>query len=172
MIWIGISLSLLFLMVIYLDTTRYLIPNWLVLTLIALWPPFLLLTPESWEWYWHPLVALAAFIVGLPIHHFRYMGGGDIKLLVAACLWTGTQPSIIFLIYAGLFGGILAIILLVMRPVYIAMNAQLKTPLPVPRMLTIGQPVPYGIAIALGFLVVLWMGLVPGLGMLHYKLLW
>jgi hypothetical protein len=41
--------------------------------------------------------------------------------------------------------------------------SKLKNPPPIPRVFTIGEPVPYGVAIAIVFLVLLWTGKIPGI---------
>jgi prepilin peptidase CpaA len=90
-------------------------------------------------------VAFACFVMG-------WVGGGDAKVAAAAALWFGFGHLLGYLVYASLFGGALTLLLLQFR----------QWPLPYP--LT-GQPwllklhakesgIPYGIALAIGALVI------------------
>ncbi len=89
--------------------------------------------------------AFACFAMG-------WMGGGDAKVAAAVALWFGFDHLLNFLIYASLFGGALTLLLLQFRQ------------WPLPYLLT-GQAwllrlhdkqsgIPYGIALAIGALMV------------------
>ena len=90
-------------------------------------------------------VAFACFAMG-------WVGGGDAKMAAGAALWFGFDHLVTFLVYASLFGGALTLLLLQFRQ------------WPLPYLLT-GQAwllrlhdretgVPYGIALAIGALMV------------------
>jgi prepilin peptidase CpaA len=90
-------------------------------------------------------VAFACFAMG-------WIGGGDAKVASAAALWFGFDHLLEYLVYASLFGGVLTLMLLQVR----------QWPLPAPLC---GQPwllrlhskesgIPYGIALAIGALLV------------------
>jgi len=90
-------------------------------------------------------VAFACFAMG-------WVGGGDAKVAAAAALWFGFGHLLNYLVYASLFGGALTLLLLQFR----------QWPLPYPLA---GQPwllklhakesgIPYGIALAIGALVI------------------
>ncbi len=53
-------------------------------------------------------LALGAFVCG-------WMGGGDVKLMAAAALWLGLSHLPVFLIWTSVFGGILALVMLLYR---------------------------------------------------------
>ena len=83
---------------------------------------------------------------------FGWIGGGDAKLAAVAGLWFGFDHLLQYLLYASLFGGALTLLLLQFR----------QWPLPTP---LIGQAwllrlhhkdtgIPYGVALALGALVI------------------
>jgi prepilin peptidase CpaA len=79
-------------------------------------------------------------------------GGGDAKLLPALILWTGWHlTSLQFLFLMALLGGALSIALLVLRFL-------LRRRAGLPQLLQSGAPIPYGIAIAMAFLGLLWQG--------------
>jgi prepilin peptidase CpaA len=90
-------------------------------------------------------IAFGCFAMG-------WVGGGDAKVAAAAALWFGFGHLMNYLLYASLFGGVLTILLLQMRQ------------WPLPYALT-GQPwllrlhakesgIPYGIALAIGALMI------------------
>jgi prepilin peptidase CpaA len=90
-------------------------------------------------------VAFACFAMG-------WVGGGDAKVAATAALWFGFGHLLNYLVYASLFGGALTLLLLQFRQ------------WPLPYQLA-GQPwllrlhakesgIPYGIALAIGALVV------------------
>ncbi len=144
--------------VIVLDTTRYVIPNSLNLALLVLWGMAAFFLPLN------PLMALAAaglvLLVGLGFFALGLMGGGDIKLLVVLTLWLGWSITALhFLMLTAIVGGALVIVLLLLR----AVAAMLSRGRELPRILMPKQPVPYGIAIALAFLLLLWRGSIPAL---------
>jgi prepilin peptidase CpaA len=98
----------------------------------------------------HLGVAVAVLIFGFCLFSFGLLGGGDAKLLAATALWFGWADLMPFLFATTLFGGALAIGLLMAR----------KMPLPVhlnniswiARLHTQGEGAPYGLAIAAGAL--------------------
>jgi prepilin peptidase CpaA len=90
-------------------------------------------------------VAFACFAMG-------WIGGGDAKVAAGAALWFGFGHLLDYLLYASLFGGVLTLVLLQFR----------QWPLPYPFA---GQPwllklhakdsgIPYGIALAIGALMI------------------
>lgn len=144
--------------VIWLDITRYLIPNLLNLALLLLWVAGAFLLPVDVLW------ALAAaglmLLVGLALFGMGLMGGGDIKLLVVLTLWTGWSAATgQFLMLTAIIGGVLVMVMLVLR----ALGQAVAKGRNLPRFLMPKQPVPYGLAIAGAFMVLLWRGAVPPL---------
>lgn len=143
--------------VVLIDATKYVIPNTLNLFLLGMYPFAAYLLGLDW-----PMALLAASIVlavGLGIFALGFMGGGDIKLLVVLVLYTGWHVSTVnFLFLTGVCGGLLVIVVLLARFLLPALFKGRN----LPRLLTRKEPVPYGIAIAAGFLVVLWAGQIPG----------
>jgi prepilin peptidase CpaA len=90
-------------------------------------------------------VAFACFAMG-------WVGGGDAKVAASVALWFGFDHLLNYLVYASLFGGALTLLLLEFR----------KWPLPYPlaaqawlnRLHDQQSGIPYGIALALGALMV------------------
>jgi len=110
-------------------------------------------------------LAAAALVLTVSFGFFSqgWIGGGDAKLAAATALWFGFDHLMDYLIYASLFGGILAMLLISFR----------KLPLPyvlarqpwILRLHDTGAGIPYGIALAAAALAVYpktgWM---PSLG--------
>ena len=100
----------------------------------------------------HVGAGLTVLVVAFTCFAFGWVGGGDAKLAASAGLWFGFGHLLDFLVYASLFGGALTLLLLQARQ------------WPLPQVLG-GQPwlmklhdketgIPYGIALALGALMV------------------
>ena len=91
------------------------------------------------------VVAFGCFAMG-------WMGGGDAKVAAAVALWFGFGQLMNFLLYASLFGGALTLLLLQFRewplPFGLAGQAWLA------RLHAKESGIPYGIALALGALMI------------------
>lgn len=159
-------LTVLMALVMFFDVTKYLIPNWLVGLVLVFYPFMVLMAPHgSVNWLGALGAMLVIFAVGYVIYIKKWMGGGDIKLLTACALWAGPMQLLDFLLIMALIGGALALLLIAIRralpwaaPAY-AGSAKL------PRVLSEGEPLPYGLAIAGSFLLLLWMQQLPGLAL-------
>jgi prepilin peptidase CpaA len=146
------------------DISRFLIPNWIVLAILALYPVAVWLSPARPDWKMACLIALITFIAGYILFFLRIMGGGDIKLLTATILYAGKSGFLDFLIYVAILGGLGTLLLLALRAMapYIFLKLG-KSGSTIPRVLTNKEPAPYGVAIAAAFLLMLWGGKLPGL---------
>jgi prepilin peptidase CpaA len=146
------------------DIARYLIPNWMVLALILIYPAAVYISPARPDWGIACVIALATFVVGYLVLFLRFMGGGDIKLLTAATLYAGKPSFVDFIVYVAIIGGIGTLVLLALRSITPYVFVKLgKTGAAIPRVLTAKEPAPYGVAIAAAFLILLWSGHLPGL---------
>ena len=83
---------------------------------------------------------------------FGWIGGGDAKIAASAGLWFGFSYLTDYLVYASLFGGALTLLLLQFRqwPVPYALRSQEW----LLRLHSKDSGIPYGIALAIGALVV------------------
>lgn len=81
-----------------------------------------------------------------------WVGGGDAKVAAAASLWFGFNHLLEYLVYASLFGGALTLLLLQFRqwPLPAALHGQSW----LLRLHNKDSGVPYGIALALGALLI------------------
>jgi prepilin peptidase CpaA len=136
------------------DVTSFTIPNWISLALggiflcVGWWA-----LPLS-EFALHLGVGLGALVLGVLLFAFRWVGGGDAKLFAAGALWMGFENLSEFLIWTGLFGGALTLILMLVRAVPMLPVHVLSLPW-VGELLDREKDVPYGVAIAAGAIYVL-----------------
>lgn len=136
------------------DVATLTIPNWLSLALVGLFPAAGILAGFGpADWLWHLAVGFAALCAGVAVFAFGFAGGGDAKLFAAGALYMGFAQIGQFVFAVALAGGALVLCLLIVR----------RVPLPVSlisqpwiaRLYQKGQGVPYGVAIAIGALMVL-----------------
>lgn len=133
------------------DATTMTIPNRLTMLTAATFAPAALaagLPPSAWG------LALAAgavaLVLGMAMFAFGWIGGGDAKLFAACGLWVGASAALPFAMWTALAGGALAVALLLGRQA--AEMAPGFGPRWMQRLLTRGEGVPYGVAIAVGAL--------------------
>jgi prepilin peptidase CpaA len=90
-------------------------------------------------------VAFACFTMG-------WIGGGDAKIAAAAALWFGFGHLMNYLVYSSLFGGALTLMLLQFRqwPLPYAFSGQIW----LLRLHAKESGIPYGIALAIGALMI------------------
>lgn len=131
------------------DASTFRIPNWLTGALAVAFLPASLLAPGEVSWLWHVGAAAGVLALGALAFAHGLMGGGDVKLATACALWLGpVTPA--FLMMTAVGGGLLALALLLGRRFLpgVLMLLPNATGTAVPRVLTPGQAVPYGLAIA------------------------
>jgi prepilin peptidase CpaA len=135
------------------DLTSYTIPNWISLALGGAFAVLALASGMPLPVIGvHLACGFVALLAGVVMFGLGWIGGGDAKLLSVCCLWFGWPGGRDFLLDTVLAGGAFAFLL-------IAARGQLIRPfLPVlnnwaGRLITPGQPAPYGVAIALGALI-------------------
>ncbi|MBB3460963.1 prepilin peptidase [Rhizobium sp. BK377] len=125
------------------------IPNRVSLILIASFAVIAPLSGLSWDVIgMHLAGAAIVFCVCFALFAVNVMGGGDAKLLSATALWFGFDQSLLFFVAdVGLIGGVLTLLILMVRS---QSNAILAIGLPIPNSLLLAKKIPYGIAIAIG----------------------
>lgn len=106
----------------------------------------------------HLAVGMAVLVANMVLFHFRFIGGGDAKLLAAASVWIGYGQLVPFIAYVTIFGGLLALLILGYRSLPAG-----ALPLPpwAVRLHQHGEGMPYGVAIAAGALLVYPMSPMP-----------
>ena len=100
------------------------------------------------------MAGLLMTVVGFVLFSLRAMGGGDVKLMAAASLWVGWGGLAEQVALVTLIGGIFALGLAAARSLLARLTTTPSSEgmIPLPPVLRNGQPVPYGVAIALGSL--------------------
>ena len=133
------------------DLTTMKIPNWISgLLILGFFPAAFLVGLSPMTVLAHVGVALVALFVGMGLFALRVIGGGDAKLMAAACLWLGVTGSSIFVLWTGVAGGVFCLALLFAR-------TQLRphifgAPQWIDSLLEPKGDIPYGVAIAIGAL--------------------
>jgi prepilin peptidase CpaA len=136
------------------DLASFTIPNLLSLAVAAAFAVFGLAAglPTS-IFAFHLLAGLIALAVGFALFALGYIGGGDAKLFAAVALWLGLRDVLAYALVSSVMGGVLTITLLALR----------QWPLPaglarqdwIIRLHQKSSGVPYGVALAIGALIIL-----------------
>ena len=177
----GLKLALLFYLFLLVmagvcDALQYKIPNKISVALVVVFFLSAGLTYWTSPYPVHMLSHLAAaaivFVVGLPLFFFRVFGAGDIKLLTAVALWAGLDLLPNVLIYVAILNGVVALVLIGGRRALFLVLAHPRFPdgINLPRVLTTGEPVPYGIGIAAGSIVLAVFDKLPLLSFLVFRI--
>lgn len=136
------------------------IPNWTVLAVLALALPWLALHPLIWDG-WALLAGAIAFGATFGLYSLGVLGAGDSKLFTAVALFPGLGHLPLLAFAVALAGGLIALVSLLARPTRALVMFNLKG------KGEFGPGVPYGLAIAVGAVLVIWGALlIPGWGAL------
>jgi prepilin peptidase CpaA len=123
---------------------------------LALVAGFLVLAPASGmgltDMLAHAGAGATVLAIGFTCFAMGWVGGGDAKVTAAAALWFGFDHLLNYLLYASLFGGALTILLLQFRqwPLPYALSSQAW----LLRLHARETGIPYGIALAIGALMI------------------
>jgi prepilin peptidase CpaA len=135
------------------DGATMTIPNTLNIALALAFLPFAFAAGMDWHAIgMHALAGLIAFIVGAGLFYARVFGGGDAKLIASVMVWLGPTGAFSFIYYMALFGGVLALVILIARRVVTAPPSE---PVWLARLLSKTEGVPYALAISPGALLAL-----------------
>ncbi|WP_050422175.1 A24 family peptidase [Bradyrhizobium tropiciagri] len=135
------------------DLLTMTIPNRISLALVA---GFFVLAPLTGmgvqDILSHAGAGALVLVVAFGMFAMGWVGGGDAKVAAAASLWFGFEHLLPYLVFASLFGGALTVLLLQLRqwplPYPLASQAWLS------RLHDKQTGIPYGIALALGALLI------------------
>ena len=104
---------------IYSDVTSYTLTNKLCLSVVLLYPIYLIAAysdgaPLSLQTILMSLgIALIIFMVCVGFFALNIMGGGDVKLIPAVTLWAGTAHVLNYLLITSVIGGVIAALIIV-----------------------------------------------------------
>ena len=136
------------------DMRTFTIPNCLCIALVASFALAVLLAGLSMHDLVPHLVAGGiALLIGFVLFAFRVIGGGDGKFLAASALWFGWPDASAYAVYFSLAGGALVLTLLILRNMTLP-PAHLATRPWIVRLYDPKGGVPYGVALAIGGLLV------------------
>ncbi len=164
------------------DILSYRIPNIACAALVLLYPAWLLAAwPAADPWLTiaaHVGVGMAALVVGFILFSLRAFGAGDAKLLAAVALWAGPAHILDLVLVTAIAGGILSLAVILGKRIidgwtlqFTALHLMItgvagrlfarrpagESPLPArrgPANSRFERPIPYGIAIGAGAVVV------------------
>ncbi len=145
------------------DLLTFKIPNWISLGLLGLFAVVAPFADLSWTIIAsHLVLGGILLLVGMVMFSMNLLGGGDAKLLAAVGLWTGWLALPVYLLWAAIMGGILALTLIMFRKAPLV--AGMETTPWIARLHDKQAGIPYGIALAAGALIALphtvWFALV------------
>ncbi len=125
------------------DLRRFIIPDAIVVGLLALWPIWVVMNGPGPIGF-VLLGAAAVFLLGVALFAFGFMGGGDVKLMTVLALWAEPAGVPTFLFFTSLAGGVLSICWMLplrhlVAPVIGWTEGQRDN-----------KQIPYGVAIAVG----------------------
>jgi prepilin peptidase CpaA len=148
--------GLLLLLAAYNDFRKYLIPDWISIAVAATYAVYQITiwtlgAPEAASNVGSNVMAALAtagvvFVLFLGLFAKGAIGGGDVKLITAASLWAGPNEILPLLLVTAVVGGLLGIGVLLGR--------RISQQNPAEGTKALKTPIPYGIAIAAGGLVV------------------
>lgn len=131
------------------DLRRLRIPNRLCGLIAGLYPVYGLSLSVTPPWMAAALVAVAVLAVGFALFAVGFFGGGDVKLLAALALWSGTTGILPLLAITAVAGGLMALI--AASPLkYLTALASEKCGNLILRDALLAGRLPYGLAIAAG----------------------
>ncbi len=134
------------------DMFSFTIPNWIPLVLICGY--FIATIAQDNFWTYETLsntsTSVSVLIVAAILFYLGLLGGGDAKLLAAASIWMGWTALVPFLLFISLSGGFLALVWLLAK----RLVGSKVLPSRAKRYFNSNHGVPYGIAIAIGSLIV------------------
>ena len=146
--WLALILAILLIAAAVEDAVRLRISN-LTVGLVLVAAIVAAITAGFDLRLWQNLVVFVALVaVGTPMFAAGKLGGGDVKLLASAGLWFDFAGALWLLIAVALAGGVLALLVLVLRSFNWSEEIRRRVVLLRP-----GGGIPYGVAIAAGALI-------------------
>ncbi len=130
------------------DILKFRIPNAIDVALPILFVVAAIFASGTVDRLGHLGAGAIVLVCAALLFHFNLLGGGDAKLLASLAIWAGFDSLLPFLFAVSILGGVLALVLLLLRPVC-ARFSSVDWPL----SLLPGHPLPYGVAIGGGAVV-------------------
>jgi len=135
------------------DLSTMTIPNWVSLCLVFGFFTLAILSGMAWpEIGVHTAIAGGILLITFTLFSLGYIGGGDAKVMAASSLWVGWNLLLPYFLIVTILGGGLTLALLFFRK--IPLPAALISQTWISRLHEHDGGIPYGIAIAVGGLIV------------------
>ncbi len=135
------------------DIATMTIPNWVSVALALTFPVFALAMGYPLGAVgWHFVFGALVLALGVALFSAGALGGGDVKVIAAAAIWTGFEGFFTFLSATLLAGGLLAALLILARRYA---EPHDDRPAYLNRLLDPTSGAPYAVAIAIGGLIAL-----------------
>jgi prepilin peptidase CpaA len=125
------------------------IPNWTVLATLGLFLPWAFLHWGAWVG-WALAAGAIALTIGVALYAMGVTGAGDAKLFAAVALFAGLGHLLALGVATALAGGLIAALSLASRP------RRALTMFTLRGKGDFGRGIPYGVAIAVGGMLVVW----------------
>lgn len=136
------------------DSRTLRIPNWVSLALLTAFLPAAVIAGIGLEAIaWHLGAGVLVLSIGIVLFALNLFGGGDAKMMGACALWVGWNNLLLFVLAVLLAGGVLSLMVVLLRkglgiwPGWLVRSAE--------GLFTESKAIPYGIAIAIGAIIVL-----------------
>lgn len=88
------------------DLREYKIRNEMILALAGLFILYIALTGRWADLRWGVPFAALMFVILLVFYSLGWLGGGDVKILAVAFLWTGSSGALVFALLLSFFSGV------------------------------------------------------------------
>lgn len=136
-------------LVVYNDVRELRIPNGIPLSLLALYPAYVLIAAPGAGGWLAFAIAGAVLLVGMAAFAAELVGGGDVKLLAVLTLWAGPAGVVDMIVITAFVGGGMA--LLMLSPLrHVMAGASDAIGATAIRDTLLGRHLPYGVAIVTG----------------------
>ena len=133
------------------DILNLTIPNRFTAAIVMLYPSHVLSSGIAIDWSGSLLIALGALVFAFALFTLGFWGGGDAKLFSAAALWAGPDFILDFALITMLTGGAITVFIWLQHTLpYVITSGFFRFRSGIPSLL--GEPIPYGAAIAVGAL--------------------
>ena len=131
------------------DVSTMWIPHWVSIALgVAFIPAAMAAGLSMNQIGLHLVIGGAVMLVCVGLFFLNVFGGGDAKVIAAASLWVGLPGMSAFVFWMALAGGLLGVLLLVLRKMKLKPTKEWSK-----RLLAPETGAPYAVAIAIGALV-------------------
>ena len=133
----------------YSDLRSFTILNRVCLGIALLYPAFVMASDQSVNWCGALLLAGGLLVAGFVLFSFRLIGGGDAKLFAAVALWAGPGLILPFAFVTAFAGGAMAMGYWLHHRMKRAASIGMLFVTPTEEGFS-KQPMPYGVAMAIG----------------------